>query len=157
MKNLIVLLLLLQGYFAFGQTSFENKKLALINDIFYKTTRQDINSFMKDKGFKNGEVVEGEGDVKEILPFNSQFDMMEISYGKDNKISSILCIFAGAVNTAFIEMEIKNKGYSAKLVKEIIGGQPVNKNVWSKSGNKFNFVTYADEKEKIGVVGYGVF
>jgi hypothetical protein len=157
MKNLIMLLFLLQGSIAFGQTSFENKKLALMNDIFYKTTRQDINSFMKDKGFKKGDVEEGEGDVKEILAFDSQFDMIEISYGKDNKISTIVCIFAGAINTAFIEMEIKNKGYSAKVVKQTIDGQPVNKNIWSKSGTKFNFITYADEKEKIGVLGYGVY
>lgn len=157
MKKLTVLFFLIYGSFAFGQDTYENKKLALINDVFYKSTRQNINSFMKDKGFEKGDVEEGEGDVKEILAFDSKFDMMEVSYAKNDKISTIVCIFSGAINVAFIDMELKKKGYTAKMVKQSIDGQPVNKNIWSKSGTKYNFVTYADEKEKIGVLGYGVY
>ncbi|MDQ0968893.1 hypothetical protein QFZ20_004296 [Flavobacterium sp. W4I14] len=157
MKKLTVLFFLLYGSFAFSQETYENKKLALINDVFYKSTRQNINSFMRDKGFEKGDVEEGEGDVKEILAFDSKFDMMEVSYAKNDKISTIVCIFSGAINVAFIDMELKKKGYTAKMVKQSIDGQPVNKNIWSKSGTKYNFVTYADEKEKIGVLGYGVY
>jgi hypothetical protein len=157
MKKLTVFLFLLYGSFAFGQTTYENKKLALINDIFFNTTKQNINSFMKDKGFEKGDVEEGEGDIKEILAFDSKFDMMQLSYAKNDKISTIVCIFSGAINVAFIDMELKSKGYTAKVVKQSIDGQPFNKNVWSKSGTKYNFVTYADEKEKIGVLGYGVY
>lgn len=157
MKKLTLLLFLFYGSFAFGQETYSNKKLALINDIFYKTTKQNINSFMKEKGFEKGDVEEGEGDIKEILAFDSKFDMLELSYGKNDKISTIVCLFAGAINVAFIDMELKDKGYTSKVVKQTIDGQPVNKNIWSKSGTKFNFITYADEKEKIGVLGYGVY
>lgn len=156
MKNVTILLLFCSS-FAFGQTTFENKKLALLNDIFYNTSKQNISAFMKDKGFEQGDIEEGEGDVKVILAFKSKFDILEVSYAKNDKISTIVCIFSGAINVPFIEMELKNKGYTAKMVKQSIDGEPVNKNIWSKSGTKFNFVAYADEKEKIGVLGYGVY
>jgi len=157
MKKLLVLLLLIQGTFAFGQTKFENRKLVLLNDIFYNTTRQNINSFMESKGFKKGDAEAGEGDIKEILSFNSSIDMLEISYSKDNKVSTIVCIYSGAINSAFIEMELKDKGYKAKVVKQSIDGKSINKNIWSISGSKYNFITYADEEEKIGVIGYGIY
>ena len=157
MKKLLVLLFLVQATFAFSQTKFENKKLALINDIMYNTTRQSINSFMESKGFTKGEIEEGEDDIKEILAFDTSIDMLEISYSKSNKVMTVVCIYSGAINSVFIETELKNKGYVAKTVKQSIDGKPVNKNVWSINGSKYNFVTYADEEEKIGVLGYGIY
>jgi len=157
MKNLLLLFFILQGTLTFGQVKFEHKKLALINDIFYNTTKQNINSFMDNKGFKKGSVEEGEGDIKEILGFDSKFDMIEVSYNKNNKVSTIVCIYAGAINSTFIEMELKDKGYKSKVVKQTIDGETINKNIWSIPNSKYNFVTYSDEKEKIGVLGYGIY
>lgn len=157
MKTLTLALFLLYGSFAFGQLKTDNKKLTLIQDIFNKTTKDNINTFMKDKGFEKGDVEEGEDDIKEIYAFSSKIDLIEISYGKNNKISSVICVFSGAINTPFIEIELKNNGYSAKVTKQTINGQPISKNIWSKSVDKFNFVTYSDEAEKIGVLGYGLY
>lgn len=157
MKKLLFLLLFIQGTFVFGQTKFENQKLVLMNDIFYNTTKDNINSFMKNKGFSKGDIEPGEKDIKEIFSFDSKFDMLEISYSKDDKVSTIVCIYSGAINCAFIEMELKNKGYKAKVVKQSIDGKSINKNIWSISGSKYNFVTYADEEEKIGVLGFGIY
>lgn len=157
MKTLTLAFFLLYGSFAFGQVKTNNNKLNLIQDIFTKTTKENINAFMKLKGFEKGEVEEGEDDVKDIYAFNSKIDMLEISYGKNNKIISLVCIYSGAINNAFVEMELKSNGYSAKPTKQTIDDRPVIKNIWSKSGDKFNFITYSDEAEKIGILGYGLY
>lgn len=156
MKNLILLLLLLQGSITFGQVKFDNKKLALIDDIFYKTTKSSIDSFMKGKGFEKGDVEqESEGDIKEIYVFTSQFDEIEVYYTKANKIYGISCVYAGAPNNVFIEMEIKDKGYTDKTVTENLQGETISKKVWSKTGSILKFVTLSDEKEKMGMLAFG--
>lgn len=161
MKNLTLLLLLLLGAFCtLAQTSFENKKLALINDIVHKTTRKNVTSFMEDKGFEKGDIEEGSDEVHEVLTFTSEFDVLHIAYTKESKISSIFCMFSGAINVAFIDMELKDKGYSVKIEKGYISGpdEPlISKSIWSKSGVKFNFITYANDEEKIGYLAYGVY
>jgi hypothetical protein len=158
MKNLIFLFFLFQGSVAFSQIKFENKKLALIYDIFYKTTRGNVDSFMKDKGFKKGEVDKGyDDDTNEIFTFSSQFDLVGVNYNKQNKTTGVSCIYAGAPNNVFIEMELKDKGYKAKIIKEDVDGETMTTRVWSIQGSKLNFVTSANEKEKSGTVGYGVY
>lgn len=157
MKNLLALLLLVQGTLALGQTKFDNRKLTLINDIVSLTTRQNINSFMENKGFKKGDIDEGEGEIKEVLTFSSSIEMLEIAYNKANKVSNIVCVYAGAINSVFIESELKSKGYTSKVVKQTVDGESITKNRWSIPSSKYNFLTYADEKEKIGVLQYGIY
>lgn len=157
-KNLILLLFLLQGSIIFCQEKFENNKLNLLNEIFYKTTKDNINSFMKEKGFKKEDVEqENEGDIKEIYVFSSKFDNVEIYYTKENKVFGVNCIYMGAPNNIFIEMELKNKGYNAKIEKQTWEEETISKNVWGKAGSKLKFVTYSDEKEKMGTVSYGYY
>ncbi|WP_199140605.1 hypothetical protein [Pedobacter sp. ASV12] len=157
MKKLMFLLFLCHGAFAYGQIKFEDKKLALLQDIFYKTTRQNVVSFLKDKGFEKGDEDENykDGD-EEMLVYGSEFDELSIAY-KANKIKSVYSLFVGAPNTIFIEMELKNKGYKSRVVKEEIAGETVTRNLWSIAGSKLEFFTFSDEKKKLGAVGYGTF
>ncbi|WP_141226090.1 hypothetical protein [Flavobacterium fluvii] len=156
MKKLILLLLLLQGSIVFGQIKFENKKIALVNDIYFKTTKDNIDSFMKEKGFEKEDVEQlNDGEIKEVYIFSSQIESIEVYYTKANKIQGVSCIYDGVPNAIFIEMELKNKGYTAKIVKQDFGGETISKNVWSKTGSKLKFITSSDEKEKMGVVAFG--
>ncbi len=158
MKNLILLVFLFQGTIAFSQIQFDNDKLALIYDIYYKTTRGTIDSFMKDKGFSKGEVDKGYDDnTNEIFIYSSQFDIVGVNYNKQKKVTGVSCIYAGAPNNIFIEMELKDKGFQAKIIKEDIEGETITTNVWSIKESKLNFVTSVNEKEKSGTVGYGVY
>lgn len=156
MKNSVILILLLHGSMLFGQVRFENKKLALLNDIFYNTTKESIDSFMKEKGFeKVGVERENEGDITEIYAFTSRFDSVDVYFTKGNKVFAVNCIYDGAPNNIVIGGELLGKGFTAVTEEENFDGVTVAKKVWSKAGSKLKFVTSVDEKEKIGVVGFG--
>lgn len=138
---------------SFAQTKFENKKLSLLNDIYNMTTKGNINSFMKEKGFEKGNVEKvNEGALNEIYSFSSQLEEIDVHYSKDNKILGVYCIYDGAPNNVFIEIEIKDKGYMEKIVEKNFDGETVYKKVWKKIGSNLQFATLSDEKEKMGMV-----
>ncbi|WP_316840096.1 hypothetical protein [Pedobacter gandavensis] len=158
MKNLLLLFLFLQGATVSAQVAFKHQKLALLNDVFYNTTKNNIASYMKDKGFeKLGDEQVDDGEIKEIHTFNSKNDFVNVYYTKENKVFSVNCIYNGAPNNTFIEMELKDKGYSAKNVQQEIEGEKIEKNVWSKGGGKLKFITFSNAEEKMGAVSYGVY
>lgn len=158
MKSVLLLFFLLQGSVVFGQVKFKNEKLALLYEIYHKTTKGNINSFMKSKEFELGEADDKpEGKIKELRSFSTPNNDVLVRYIQGDKVFDISCIYNGALNNVFIEMELAHQGYTAKEVKVAMNGMEINKKIWSKAGSIPKFVTFAAESEKMGLVGYGIY
>lgn len=142
---------ILTSTFSFAQTKFENKKLSLLNDIYYNTTKANINYFMKGSGFEKGGVEKvNQGDLNEIHSFNSQLESIQIHYTKDNKVLDVYCVYDGALNNAFIEMELKDMGYIGKIVEGKF--EIVHTKVWDKIGSNIQFATLSNVEGKKGML-----
>jgi hypothetical protein len=61
------------------------------------------------------------------------------------------------MNNTFIEMKIRDAGYTFVEHSNVIDGVDFTRKQWTKKGEKTSFVTYADNDEKIGFLGYGEF
>lgn len=157
MKNLQLLLLCLFANILFGQTKFDNEKLMLVQDIFYNSTKENINSFMKDKGYTIGEVEPGEGEDGDAHSFKSEFNRVQVQYTPKGLTMGVVMLYVGAINNAFIEMKIKDAGYTFEEHANVIDGVDFTRKQWTKKGQKLSFVTYADKEEKIGFLGFGEF
>ena len=157
MKNLQLLLLCLFANIIFGQTKFDNEKLMDIQDIFYNSTKKNINSFMKDKGYTAAEVEPGDEEYGDAYNFKSEFNRVQIQYTTKGANSGVVMLYIGAINNAFIEMKIRDAGYTFVEHANVIDGVNFNRKQWSKKGEKLSFVTYASEEDKIGFLGFGEF
>ncbi|MBW8361944.1 MAG: hypothetical protein K0M56_07120 [Kaistella sp.] len=156
MKNLLLLLFCVQTSLLFGQTKFSNEKLALVNDIVHQTTRQTVNSFMKDKGFSDAEVDEASGEFGDLLYFEKTYNEVEVEYTTNGKIDFVVLTYGGAPNNAFIEMELRDKGFiSETSTVKWTDGKMKERKEWTKAGSKYSFVTAMIEEEKIGILSYG--
>jgi|GEM_PF-5858969 len=157
MKKLQLLLFCLLANIFFGQTKFDNEKLMTVQDIFYNSTKQNINSFMKDKGYTVGEVEPGDAEYGDAYNFKSEFTRVQIQYTPKGATSGVVMLYAGAMNNTFIEMKIKDAGYTFVEHANVIDGVDFTRKQWSKKGEKLSFVTYADANDKIGFLGFGEF
>lgn len=156
MKNLQLLFLCLFTNILFGQTKFDNEKLMVVQDIYHNSTKKNINTFMQAKGYTVAEVEksEEEGDAHS---FKSEFNRVQVLYTPKGEMDGVIMLYAGAMNNTFIEMKIRDAGYSATEHSNVIDGKDFTRKQWSKKGEKTSFVTYADSDEKIGFLGYGEF
>lgn len=157
MKNLTLLLFCLFANILFGQTKFDNEKLMLVQDIYNNSSKQNLSSFMEQKGYTAGEIEKAEGSYGDSYTFNSKFNMVNVEYTPKGSMYGVTMIYAGSMNNAFIEMKLKDAGFTSKEHEMNIEGKTFVKKQWSKSGQKLSFVTYSDEEEKIGFLGYGEF
>ncbi|MCX8533718.1 hypothetical protein [Chryseobacterium luquanense] len=157
MKNLQLLFLCLFANILFGQTKFDNEKLTLVQDVYHNSTKNNLSSFMEKKGFKVGEMEKAEGQYGDAYNFSSQFNMVHVEYTPKGAMYGVTLLYAGAPNNIFIEMKLKDGGYTSKEHEMEIEGKKFIKKQWTKSGQKNSFVTYADSDEKIGFLGYGEF
>lgn len=156
MKKLQLLLICLFANILFGQTKFDNEKLMLVQDIYHNSTKKNINSFMKDKGYIVGEVEQG-GEDGDAHSFKSEFNRVQVLYTPKGATDGIIMLYAGAMNNTFIEMKIRDAGYTFEEHSNVIDGINFKRKQWSKKGEKTSFVTSADNEEKIGFLGYGEF
>ena len=157
MKNFQLLLFCLFANFLFGQTKFERDKLMLVQDVYYNSTKKNLSSFMEQKGYTAGEIEKAEGSYGDAYSFTSQFNMVHVEYTPKGAMFGVTMLYAGAMNNVFIEMDLKDAGFTSKEHEMEIEGKKFTKKQWSKSGQKLSFVTYADEEDKIGFLGYGEF
>lgn len=157
MKNLQLLLICLFANIVFGQTKFDNEKLMLIQDIYHNSTKKNIDSFMKDKGYTVGEVEKGENGDGDAHTFKSEFTRVQIVYTPKDAIKGVIMLYLGAMNNTFIEMKIRDAGYTFEEHESTADGTAFKRKQWSKKGEKLSFITYADEEEKIGFLGIGEF
>ncbi len=111
MKNLVLFLFCLQATLTFGQTSkFNNDHFTLVQDIFHKTTKTNLDSFMIKNGFTTDGVETDENGS--IHYFKSDYSSVEVYYAPDNKIMGLTDLYAGAINNTFIEGKIRDAGYT---------------------------------------------
>lgn len=157
MKNLQLLLLCLFANIVFAQTEFKRDKLILVQDVYYKSTKSNLKSFMEQKGFTFGEMEKGEGAFGDSYTFNSKLNLVFVEYTPKGAMSNVVIMYSGAMNNVFIEMDIKDAGFTSKEHEMQVEGKTIIKKQWSKSGQKLSFVTYSDEEEKVGFLGYGEF
>jgi len=157
MKNLKLLLFCLFANMLLSQTKFDNEKLMLVQDVYYNSSKQNITSFMEQKGFTAGDIEKGEGSYGDSYTFNSKFNMINVEYTPKGSMYGVTMIYAGAPNNIFIEMKLKDAGFISKEHEMDIEGKKYVKKQWTKQGQKLSFVTYSDEQEKIGFLGYGEF
>ena len=157
MKNLSILLFCLFANIIFGQTKFDDKKLMAVQDIYYNSTKQNINSFMKDKGYEASDVEKGDEEYGDSYNFTSKFERIQVQYTPKGKTSGIVMLYSGAMNNAFIEMKIKDAGYTFVEYANVIDGVDFKRKRWSKKGEKLSFVTYSNEEDKVGFLGFGQF
>ncbi|MBD8083746.1 hypothetical protein [Chryseobacterium caseinilyticum] len=156
MKNLQLLLLCLFANLLFAQTKFDNEKLTLVQDIYHNSTRKNLNSFMEAKGYTVGDVEKG-GEDGDAHSFKSEYTRVQVLYNPKGEMDGVVLLYAGAMNNVFIEMKIKDAGYTATEHSNVVDGIDFTRKQWSKKGKDTSFVTYGDEVEKIGFLGYGVF
>ncbi|MDQ0592632.1 hypothetical protein QFZ37_001001 [Chryseobacterium ginsenosidimutans] len=157
MKNLQLLLLCLFANIVFGQTKFDNEKLMAVQNIFFNSTKDNISSFMKDKGYTVVDVEPGDEEYGDAYNFKSEYNRVQIQYTPKGITSGVVMLYAGAINNTFIEMAIRDAGYTFVEHANVIEGVNFKRKQWSKKGEKTSFVTYADDKEKIGFLGFGEF
>ncbi|WP_124636973.1 hypothetical protein [Taibaiella sp. KBW10] len=157
LKIMLALVAFTISTLCYGQSNFKHEKIKLVHDIFHKTTKQNINAFMKERGFKIGEINEGNEEYGDELSFTSEFNLITVEYTKGNKVLSVSCIYAGAPNNVFVEMELKESGYTPTSSKyEDMDGTTRERKIWAKPGTAYLFASAKDEKEKIGVLAYGI-
>ena len=138
--------------YVFGQTKFDNDKLILVQEIYHKTNRANVDNFMKDKGFSMEEpLILDDSEYGDVLLYRSKFQEVQVDYHLNKKIQGVILTYAGAPNNIMIEMELEDAGY---ISKEDDSGD-IKMNIWKKGNSSIIFITYADEKRKIGVVTYG--
>jgi len=166
-KLFLAISFLLITTFSFSQEKFENEKLALVNDIFHNTTRENIVSYMENKHFDTDKVEKTEYlksgvEIEEELVFSfyleneGELEKIEILYGKNKKIVEVTYDFYGAANTSLIEKELKDKKYKSKIDNFEILGSTVTHYIWRKSRNKNSFRTYSDSLNNTGELTYGI-
>ena len=159
MKNFNLILICLFGNILFGQTKFDNEKLDLIQEIYHNTNRESINKFMQQKGFTIEEpLIIDDSEYGDAVAFSTKFLLIQVDYKLNKRIESVTMSYAGAMNNIFVEKALGEAGFKGKDGGEMYGFEEgENKEIWQKSGISYAFVTFADEKEKIGIVGYGIF
>ncbi|MCS3871624.1 hypothetical protein J3D55_004540 [Chryseobacterium ginsenosidimutans] len=156
MKTLQLLLLCLFANILFGQTKFDNEKLMAVQDIYHNSTKKNINTFMQAKGYTVAEVEKG-GEDGDAHSFKSEFSRVQVLYTPKGEMDGVIMLYVGAMNNTFIEMKIRDAGYTFVEHANVIDGVDFKRKQWSKKGEKTSFVTYADNDEKIGFLGYGEF
>ncbi|KQT31093.1 hypothetical protein ASG22_18845 [Chryseobacterium sp. Leaf405] len=157
MKNLTLILFCLLANLFFGQKKFDDEKLMAVQDIFYNSTKKNINNFMTGKGYTVGEVEKGEGEDGDAHSFKSEFTRVQVQYNTDGSNAGVVMLYAGAINNAFIEMKIKDAGYTFVEHENVIDGVDFKRKQWSKKGEKYSFITYADDTDKVGFLAFGKF
>ncbi|MEC5157987.1 hypothetical protein [Chryseobacterium sp. MP_3.2] len=136
-------------------TSFKNQKLAIIQDIFFNTTRNTVASFLKEKGF--GDVKIEKERTSEILIFEAKYLALEIEYLQNGSIANIFCNYSGALNNVFIESELEDDGFKSTTEKvKASDGSVFEMKTWTKSGSKYYYTSSAFEEDKMGVLAFGI-
>ena len=136
-------------------STFKNQKLAIIQDVFFNTTRKTVASFLKEKGFGDVEI-EKVGST-EILTFEAKYMALEIEYLQNGSIANIFCNYSGALNNVFIESELKDDGYKSTSKNVKTGdGSNFEMKTWTKPGSRYYYTSSAFEEDKMGVLAFGI-
>lgn len=152
MKTLQLLALLLFANILFAQTKFDNDKLTLVQDIYHNSTKNTLNTFMTDKGFTVGEFDTDEDGA--VHSFKSEFNRVHVLYTPTGEKDGVLMLYAGASNNIFIEMKLKDAGFTFEEETFGVGDDAFLRKIWSKEGDRSTFITYTNNEDKIGFLGY---
>ena len=102
---------------------------------------------MKDKGFGDPEVeTEENGDV---FYFDKTYHDVEVMYNTEGKIMGVILNYGGAMNNAFIEMELQEEGFVSVIDAD---NKEEERKEWKKPGSKYTFLTFTNEKGKYGTL-----
>lgn len=111
---------------------------------------------MEQKGLKAEEMEKGNDEYGDSYTFSSKFNFVTVDYTPKGQIYTSTIVYIGAMNNVFIEMKLKDAGYTSKNVElEEDDGKKSIKKQWTKKGDRLCFVTAADEEEKMGFLAYG--
>lgn len=164
LKLFLAIGFILATTFSSAQEKFENKRLALVYDIFHNTTRENIISYMENKEFdtdktKKVEYLKSGVEIGEELLFSfylvdeGEFEKIELLYGPDNKILEVTYDYYGAADNDAIEKELKAKKYKSKLDEFKILGSTVTHYIWKRKKNTFR--THVSISNNTGELTYG--